>query len=615
MVRRPAAHGRGRRLDDQHVARGGVAQPLRHDRQAHGRGALGHGGQGHLRVDDPKLPILDVYILPKHVYGEFDKKGRTKFNGETDVGSGPFTLDEFKKGQFARFKANPNYWQGKPALDEVIIRKYNNADAMVAALRSGEVDFVQYVPETQFLSLQEDDDFVDRRGRARAASTSSPSTAATASRSRTRRSRTSGPQGDHARDRQADDRRPRPARAGRARPGHERLRRPEVDAGDPGRRAVRLRPRQGQPDPRGRGLRGHGRRRRARDARRRRAAELPLRRALRERGLGPDRRVHHGLAQGDRDRHHPEDLRRRPARRGHRPRRLRHVRLGLDPVRRPGHAAGLLHLRPDRVGPRGPAQLLQRRELLRPGVRQALPAAEDRARPGEADRDRPRDAPALLLAGRLPAALQPAGPPGLPQGPLRGLAAPAGGDRPGAVLQHVAELRDAEGGDGVVGQRGVERRRRRRRRRQRRPDRRHRDRADRRGRRGVAARCAGAPPTSASDTTVRHPAKGLGSLATLAFVVVFNFFLFRVLSNDPVGTLFRGRNLNDAQKAELRREFGLDGSTLDQFWAYLKQTREPQPRPLLRDERAGDRRDLGQGAARRSRSSASPRCSPPCSGS
>ena len=85
-----------------------MAQPLRHDRQAHRRGALGHRGQGHLRGPDPKLPILDVYILPKHVYGEFDKKGRTKFDGETDVGSGPFTLDEYKKGQFARFKANPN---------------------------------------------------------------------------------------------------------------------------------------------------------------------------------------------------------------------------------------------------------------------------------------------------------------------------------------------------------------------------------------------------------------------------------------------------------------------------------------------------------------------------
>ena len=35
----------------------------------------------------------------------------------------------------------------------------------------------------------------------------------------------------------------------------------------------------------------------------------------------------------------------------------------------------------------------------------------------------------------------------------------------------------------------------------------------------------------------------LGALATLAFVIVFNFFLFRVVESDPVATLFRGRNL------------------------------------------------------------------------
>jgi len=67
-------------------------------------------------------------------------------------------------------------------------------------------------------------------------------------------------------------------------------------------------------------------------------------------------------------------------------------------------------------------------------------------------------------------------------------------------------------------------------------------------------------------------AKLLGSLATLAFVVVFNFFLFRVVSGDPVATLFRGRNLSDSQRDELSRQFGLDGSQLEQFWAYLKQT-------------------------------------------
>ena len=66
--------------------------------------------------------------------------------------------------------------------------------------------------------------------------------------------------------------------------------------------------------------------------------------------------------------------------------------------------------------------------------------------------------------------------------------------------------------------------------------------------------------------------KVLGSLATLAFVVVFNFFLFRVIASDPVANLFRGRNLSDSQREELTKEFGLDGTKLDQFWAYVKQT-------------------------------------------
>lgn len=66
--------------------------------------------------------------------------------------------------------------------------------------------------------------------------------------------------------------------------------------------------------------------------------------------------------------------------------------------------------------------------------------------------------------------------------------------------------------------------------------------------------------------------KVLGALATLVFVVCFNFFLFRVVDPDPVAHLFRGRNLTVEQREELRREFGLDGSRADQFVSYLKQT-------------------------------------------
>jgi peptide/nickel transport system permease protein len=66
--------------------------------------------------------------------------------------------------------------------------------------------------------------------------------------------------------------------------------------------------------------------------------------------------------------------------------------------------------------------------------------------------------------------------------------------------------------------------------------------------------------------------KLLASLATLAFVVVFNFFLFRVIEGDPVANLFRGRNLTDVQRENLTRQFGLDKSLGGQFVAYVEQT-------------------------------------------
>jgi peptide/nickel transport system substrate-binding protein len=115
-------------------------------------------------VADPKLPVMDVYILPKHVWSKYDKDAIGKFNGVTDVGSGPYTLDRVQKGQFWTLKANPNYWRGKPRVDRVVFRKFNNGDAMVSALRRGQVDAVQDVPSTAFLQLQKEDGITTVQG-------------------------------------------------------------------------------------------------------------------------------------------------------------------------------------------------------------------------------------------------------------------------------------------------------------------------------------------------------------------------------------------------------------------------------------------------------------------
>lgn len=66
--------------------------------------------------------------------------------------------------------------------------------------------------------------------------------------------------------------------------------------------------------------------------------------------------------------------------------------------------------------------------------------------------------------------------------------------------------------------------------------------------------------------------KVIGAIATLGFVLVVNFFLFRVVNDDPVSSMFRGRNLTQDQLDRLRQQFNLDGSKLEQFGAYLSQT-------------------------------------------
>jgi peptide/nickel transport system substrate-binding protein len=115
-------------------------------------------------VVDPKLPTLDMYVLPKHVWEKQDAKAITKYQALDGVGSGPFTLEHFEKGQFARFKANPNYYGGKPAVDRVVLRKFNNPDAMVAALKRGEIDAAEDVPGTAFHQLEKDKSIVTVQG-------------------------------------------------------------------------------------------------------------------------------------------------------------------------------------------------------------------------------------------------------------------------------------------------------------------------------------------------------------------------------------------------------------------------------------------------------------------
>jgi len=107
-------------------------------------------------VEDPKLPTMDVYIVPKHIFQKYDADAITKYDATDGVGSGPYVLEKLEKGQFGRFRANPNYFKGKPAIDKVVLRAFNNPDAMVAALKRGELDAAEDIPGNAFHQLEKD---------------------------------------------------------------------------------------------------------------------------------------------------------------------------------------------------------------------------------------------------------------------------------------------------------------------------------------------------------------------------------------------------------------------------------------------------------------------------
>jgi peptide/nickel transport system substrate-binding protein len=112
-----------------------------------------------VKKPSPIMEKLLVYIIPQHIWKSIDEKAVKSFPNEgtptsPTVGSGPFTMVERKVGQFIRMDANPSFYRGKPAVDEVVFKIYKNQDALGQALKKGEIDFADSLESNVFKSLQ-----------------------------------------------------------------------------------------------------------------------------------------------------------------------------------------------------------------------------------------------------------------------------------------------------------------------------------------------------------------------------------------------------------------------------------------------------------------------------
>ena len=122
-----------------------------------------------LELSEPNavLPLLPIPIMPEHVWSKISEEEVKSFANEPPgvVGSGPFEIVEGKAGaSLYRFKANEDYWQGAPNIDEAIFRVFNNEDLAVQALKTGEVDFVEDIKVSSAEALENEETITTNNG-------------------------------------------------------------------------------------------------------------------------------------------------------------------------------------------------------------------------------------------------------------------------------------------------------------------------------------------------------------------------------------------------------------------------------------------------------------------
>ena len=95
------------------------------------------------------MRLSKVYIVPPK-YTQSDNGASL---AKKPIGTGPFTFVEWVKDDHITLKANPDYWGGKPKLDQVLFKPIPEDATRVASLKSGQSDIITNLPISEIQSV------------------------------------------------------------------------------------------------------------------------------------------------------------------------------------------------------------------------------------------------------------------------------------------------------------------------------------------------------------------------------------------------------------------------------------------------------------------------------
>jgi peptide/nickel transport system substrate-binding protein len=99
--------------------------------------------------------LEDLTLLPMASPTAVRELGNEGF-AAAPVGSGPFMFESLEPGERLVMAANPDYWAGAPQVARLILRPIPDATARVAALRAGEVNWIEYASPDDVAGLRDE---------------------------------------------------------------------------------------------------------------------------------------------------------------------------------------------------------------------------------------------------------------------------------------------------------------------------------------------------------------------------------------------------------------------------------------------------------------------------
>lgn len=112
-----------------------------------------------IHLDRPLAPLLsklNIGLIPKHVLAGKDFN-TDEFNSMRPVGTGPFMIEEWKRGEYLVLAANTAFYDGPPKLDRVIYKFLPDPNVRLVQLKKGEVDVAEIKPK-QVAAIKPGDD-------------------------------------------------------------------------------------------------------------------------------------------------------------------------------------------------------------------------------------------------------------------------------------------------------------------------------------------------------------------------------------------------------------------------------------------------------------------------